>query len=148
MYNCLLKLCIVVYTITLSNLLLYPHQSCVVPTPQIALNTSDVYYVTGSSLVLRCELMLLSENIDITTIANFQWKNDNYDAVLTNESILRDSMDETKVIYTSFFQFTNLKLSDAGNYTCIGSIDVVNSSFIIQSSKTIDSGSVFIKSKY
>ena len=123
------------------------HQSYVVPTPQILLNTSDVYYVTGSSLVLRCRLMLLSGNIDIDTIAMFQWKNDNYDAVLTNESTSRDSMDETKVIYTSFFQFNNLKLSDAGEYTCTGIIDALNSSFVKQSNKAVYSGTILIKSK-
>ena len=116
--------------------------------PQIVLNNSDVYYIAGSSLVLRCRLMLLSENIDIATIANFQWKNHKDDAVLSNESTVPDYMNETGVIYTSFFQFNNLKLSDAGNYTCTGTIDdALDSYFVKQSNKTVDSGSVFIKSK-
>ena len=89
----------------------------------------------------------MSENIDIDTTAMFQWKNDNDDAVLTNEITSPDSMDETGVIYTSFFQFNNLKLSDAGEYTCTGIIDAVNSSFVKKSNKTVDSGSIFIKSK-
>ena len=123
-----------------------PHQSYVVPTPEILLNTSDVYYVAGSSLILRCQMILLSEIIDITTIATFQWKNDNDNAVLTNESSVPAYVDETEVIYTSLFQFNNLKLSAAGEYTCTGIIDTVNSSFVMQSNKTVDSGSVFIKS--
>ena len=90
----------------------------------------------------------MSEIIDIATIANFRLKNDNDVTVLTNEITVPDYMSKTGVIYSSFFQFNNLKLSDAGNYTCTGSIDVVNSSFIMQSNKTVDSGSVFIKSKY
>ena len=77
----------------------------------------------------------------------FQWKNDNYDAVLTNESTSRDSMDETKVSYSSLFQFNKLKLSDAGSYTCTGIIDALDSSFVKKSNKTVDSGSIFIKSK-
>ena len=77
----------------------------------------------------------------------FQWKNDNYDVVLTNESTLPDSIDKRKIIYTSIFQFNNLKLSHAGDYTCTGSIDAVNSSFVMQSNKAVDSGSIFIKSK-
>ena len=127
--------------------LFFPIQIVVVPTPKIILNTSDVYYVTGSSLVLRCQLILLSENIDYDTRAAFQLKNDNDDAVLTNESTLPDSENETEVIYTSGLQFNNLKLSNAGNYTCTGIITVVNSSFVIQSNKAVDSGSIFIKSK-
>ena len=119
----------------------------IVPTPQIILNTSDVYYVAESSLVLRCQLLLLSANIDITTIATFQLKNDNDNAALTNESTSPDYTNETGVIYTSFFQFKNLKLSDAGEYTCTGIIDAVNSSFVMQSNKTVDSGSIFIRSK-
>ena len=131
------------------NLFYYiQHQSIfVVPTPQIALNTSDGYYVTGSSYVLRCQLRLLSKNIDIATIATFQWNNDNDDGVLTDQITVLDYLNETGVIYTSFFQFNNLKLSDAGEYTCTGMIDAVNSSFIMQSNKTVDSGSIFIKSK-
>ena len=115
----------------------------VVPTPEINLNTSDVYYVAGSSLVLSCQLMLLSENIDIDTIATFQLKSD---AVLFNGITVPSSKDETKVIYTSSFQFNILKLSDAGNYTCTGMIYAMNSPFVEQSNKTVDSGTISIKS--
>ena len=93
-------------------------------------------------------MILLSEIIDITTIATFQWMNDNDDGVLTKDSSVPDYMGGTGVIYSSRFHFNNLKLSDAGNYTCIGSIDVMKSSFIMQSNETVDSRSVFIKSKY
>ena len=87
--------------------------------------------------------MLLSENIDIDTIATFQLKSD---AVLFNGITVPSSMDETKVIYTSRFQFNILKLSDAGNYTCTGMIDAMNSPFVEQSNKTVDSGTISIKS--
>ena len=90
--------------------------------------------------------MILSENIDIATIASLQLKSDNDDVVLSNESPSPNSMDETKVIYTSMFQFNNIKLSDAGEYTCTGMIDAVNSSFVEQSNKIVDSGSISIKS--
>ena len=89
----------------------------------------------------------MSKNIDIATIATFQWNNDNDDGVLTDQITVLDYLNETGVIYTSFFQFNNLKLSSAGEYTCTGMIDAVNSSFIMQSNKTVDSGSIFIKSK-
>ena len=88
--------------------------------------------------------MLSSNIIDIDTIASFQLKSD--DAVLSNEITVPSSMNETKVIYTSSFQFNNLKLSDAGNYTCTGMIDAMNSSFVKQSNKTVDSGTISIKS--
>ena len=91
-------------------------------------------------------MILLSEIIDITTIATFQWKNDNDNAVLTNESSVPAYADETEVIYTSLFQFNNLKLSAAGEYTCTGMIDAVQSSFVEQSNKIVDSGSIFITS--
>ena len=90
--------------------------------------------------------MILSENIDIATIASLQLKSDNDDVVLSNESTSPNSMDETKVIYTSMFQFNNIKLSDAGSYTCTGMIDAVQSSFVEQSNKIVDSGSIFITS--
>ena len=57
-------------------------------------------------------------------------------------------INETKFIYTAFFNFSDIKLSDAGEYTCTGIIDdAVNSSFIIQSNEIVDSENVFIKSK-
>ena len=91
--------------------------------------------------------MLLSKNIDIAIIANVRFKNDNDDAVLTNEITEPDYMSETKVSYSSLFQFNKLKLSDAGSYTCTGIIDALDSSFVKKSNKTVDSGSIFIKSK-
>ena len=118
-----------------------------VPTPQIVFNTSDVYYIAGSSLVLSCQLMLLSENIDNDTVAVFELKS-NY-VVLTNEPSVSEMINESKVLYFAFFHFDDLKLSAAREYTCTGIIDdAMNSSFIIQSNKTIDSGSIFIKSKW
>ena len=90
--------------------------------------------------------MILSGNIDISTIASLQLKSDNDDAVLSNESTSPDSMDKQKLIYTSIFQFNNIKLSDAGNYTCTGVIDAVKSSFVEQSNKIVDSGSISITS--
>ena len=118
-----------------------------VPTPQIVFNTSDVYYIAGSSLVLSCQLMLLSENIDNDTVAVFELQS-NY-VVLTNESSVSEMINESKVLYSAFFHFDDLKLSAAGEYTCTGIIDdAMNSSFIIQSNKAIDSGSILIKSKW
>ena len=38
-------------------------------TPEINLNTNDVYYIVGSLLVLSCQLILLSGNIDTNTVA-------------------------------------------------------------------------------
>ena len=119
----------------------------VVPTPEINLNTSDVYYVAGSSLVLSCEMILSSENIDNDTVAVFVLKRNVDDDVWINDTSVSKVMYETKFIYTAFFQFDNLNLSDAGEYTCTGIIDdAMNSSFIIQSNETVDSGSIFIKS--
>ena len=91
--------------------------------------------------------MLLSENIDNDTVAVFELKS-TY-VVLTNESSVSEMINESKVLYYAFFHFDDLKLSAAGEYTCTGIIDdAMNSSFIIQSNKTIDSGSILIKSKW
>ena len=127
-------------------MLFFTHQ-LLVPTPEINLNTSDVYYIAGSSLVLSCEMMLLSGNIDNDTVAAFILKR-NFDDVLISYTDVSKVMDETKFIYTAIFNFSDLKLSAAGEYTCTGIIDdAVNSSFIIQSNETVDSGNVVIKSK-
>ena len=119
-----------------------------VPTPEINLNANDVYYIAGSSLVLCCQLVLLSENIDINTVAVFKLKNNFHDAVLISDMSAPGIINETKLIYTALFNISNLKLSAAGEYTCTGIIDdAVNSSFIIQSNETVYSENVFIKSK-
>ena len=125
----------------------YSLHQLLVPTPEINLNTSDVYYVAGSSLVLSCEMILSSENIDNDTVAVFVLKRNVDDDVWINDTSVSKVMYETKFIYTAFVQFDNLNLSDAGEYTCTGIIDdAMNSSFIIQSNKTVDSGSVYVKS--
>ena len=119
-----------------------------VPTPEINLNTSDVYYIAGSSLVLSCQMMLLSGNIDNDTVAAFELKR-NFSDVSIRYTNVSKVIDETKFIYTANFNFSDLKLSDAGEYTCTGIIDdAVNSSFIIQSNEVADSGSIVIKSKW
>ena len=119
-----------------------------VPTPEINLNTSDAYYIAGSSLVLSCQLILLSGNIDINTVAVFKLKNFFHDAVLISDMSAPENINETNFIYTAIFNFSLLKLSAAGEYTCAGIIDdAVNSSFIIQSNEIVDSENVFIKSK-
>ena len=74
----------------------------VVPTPEINLNTSDVYYVAGSSLVLSCEMILSSENIDNDTVAVFVLKRNVDDDVWINDTSVSKVMYETKFIYTAF----------------------------------------------
>ena len=92
--------------------------------------------------------MLLSGNIDTNTVAVLKLKNNFRDAVLISDMSAPEIINETKFIYTAIFNFSDLKLSTAGEYTCTGIIDdAVNSSFIIQSNETVDSGNVFIKSK-
>ena len=119
-----------------------------VPTPEINLNISDVYYIAGSSVVLSCQLILLSGNIDINTVSVFKLTNNFHNAVLISDMSAPEIINETNFIYTAFFNLSDLKLSAAGEYTCAGvTDDAVNSSFIIQSNETVDSGSVFIKSK-
>ena len=123
-----------------------PHQF-LVPSPEINLNTSDLYYVAGSSLALRCQLMLFSGNIDIDTVADFQLKCNIDDTVLFNNRSMPEVISNTKVSYTVIFNFSILKLSDAAEYTCTGYINNdVNSSYIMQSNETIDSGIIFVKS--
>ena len=103
--------------------------------------------MTGSSLVLRCQLILLSGYIDNYTVAVFQLKSNFGDAVLFYIRTIPQLISNTKVRYTVFFNFSTIKLSDAGEYTCAGYINNdVNSSYIIQSNKTVDSGIVFVKS--
>ena len=132
-----------------SHLHIIPIPIVVVPTPEINLNTSDVYYYdAGSSLVLSCQSTLLSENIDIETVAVFELKSNNDDFALIREMDVPKFKNENKLVYTAFFHFDVVKLSAAGEYTCTGIIDdAMNSSFIIKSNKTVDSGSIFIKSK-
>ena len=52
----------------------YSLYQLLVPTPEINLNNSDVYYIPGSSLVLACQMILLSGNIDKDTVAVFELK--------------------------------------------------------------------------
>ena len=122
------------------------HQSYIVPTPQIVLNTSDVYNDVGNSLVLSCQLMLFSGNLDNATVAKFQLKKN--DVVFCNDMSVA-VINKTKFTYIAFFYFDILKLSSAGEYTCTGIIDdAATSSFIIQSNETVDSGYISIKSKW
>ena len=91
--------------------------------------------------------MLLSGNIDNDTVAVFQLKSYFDDTVLFNVRSMPEVISNTKVSYTVFFNFNILKLSDAGEYICTGYINNnVNSSYIIQSNETIDSGIVAVKS--
>ena len=93
-------------------------------------------------------MILLSGNIDNDTVAVFELKSSFADVVCFSETIVPKVLDEITLIYKTFFRFEDLKLSSAGGYTCTGIIDdAMNSSFIIQSNKTVDSGSIFIKSK-
>ena len=129
---------------------LYIPYHLLVPTPEILnLNTSDVYFIAGNSLVLSCQLIVLSENIDIDTVAVFELKNIDQDVVLTSSMSDPEIINETKFSYTAFFNFPAVNLSVAGQYICTGIInDAINSSFIIQSNETVDSGSVYIKGKW
>ena len=91
--------------------------------------------------------MLLSWNIDNYTVAVIQLQSNIDDTVLFSNRSMPEVINKIKVDYTAFFNFSILKLSDAGEYTCTGIIDdAMNSSFIIQSNKTVDSGSVYVKS--
>ena len=122
------------------------HQSYTVPTPEIVLNTSDVYSDVGNSLVLSWQLMLFSGNLDNATVATFQLKKN---GVVFCNNMSVPVINETKFTYTAIFYFDILKLSSAGEYTCTGIIDdAAASSFIIQSNKTVDSGYISIKSKW
>ena len=90
--------------------------------------------------------MLFSGNLDNTTVAKFQLKKN--DVVFCNNMSV-PVINETKFTYTAIFYFDILKLSSAGEYTCTGIIDdAVNSSFIIKSKETVDSGYISIKSKW
>ena len=92
-------------------------------------------------------MTLLSGNIDIETVAVFELKSNNDNVALIREMDVPNYMNDNKFVYTAFFHFDIVKLSDAGEYTCTGSIDdAMKSSFIIQSNKTIDSGNIYVKS--
>ena len=91
--------------------------------------------------------MLLSWNIDNYTVAVIQLQSNIDDTVLFSNRSMPEVINKIKIIYTAFFNFSILKLSVAGEYTCTGIIDdAMNSSFIIQSNETVDSGSVYVKS--
>ena len=92
-------------------------------------------------------MLLLSGNIDKDTVAIFELKS-NIDDVLMSDTSAPEVRNGSNLIYTAYFQFDDLNISAAGEYTCTGIIDdAMNSSFIIQSNKTVDSGIIFIKSK-
>ena len=113
----------------------------------INLNTSDVNYIAGNSLVLSCQLLLISDNIDKDTVAMFELKS-NINDVLISDTSAPEVRNGSNLIYTAYFHFDDLNISAAGEYTCTGIIDdAMNSSFIIPSNKAVDSGSIFIKSK-
>ena len=89
-------------------------------------------------------MILLSGNIDNDTAAIFELKSNIDDVLISAPEVTN----EANLIYTAFFHFDDLDISAAGEYTCTGIIDdAMNSSFIIQSNKTVDSGIIFIKSK-
>ena len=128
-------------------LLLFATHLVVVHTPEINLNTSGVQYVAGSSLVLSCQMLLLSGNIDNDTVAIFELKS-NINDVLMSDTSAPEVRNGSNLIYTAYFHFDDLNISAAGEYTCTGVIDdAMNSSFIIQSNETVGSGIIFIKSK-
>ena len=119
----------------------------IVPTPEINLNTSDVYYIAGSSLDLSCQMILLSENIDIETVAVFELKSNIDDIALIREMDVPNFMNGNMSVYTAFFHLDVVKLSAAREYTCTGSIDdAMKSSFIIESNNMVDSGNIYVKS--
>ena len=87
----------------------------------------------------------MSDNIDKDTVAMFELKSN----VFISDTSAPEVINEENLIYTAYFHFDDLKLSDAGEYTCTGIIDdAMYSSFIMQSNKTVDSGSIFIKSEW
>ena len=117
---------------------------CLVPTPAIILNTTGTLYNVGTLLSLSCKIILRRENIDVNTMATIK---------LYNKDILRETRmipvvtEGENLIYRADFHFSNINLSDSGIYKCEGFVDdAMNSSFIIQSNKTVDSRSIFVKS--
>ena len=89
----------------------------------------------------------MSENIDIETVAVFELKSNNDDFALIREMDVPKFKNENKLVYTAFFHFDVVKLSDAGEYTCTSIIDdAMNSSFIIQSNNMVASGVIYVKS--
>ena len=118
---------------------------CLVPTPDIILNTTGTLYNVGTLFDLSCKITLRRENFDVNTTANI---------ILYKEDMLR----ETRMIpvvtegeyltYHADFHFSNINLSDSGIYKCEGFVDDdINSSFIIPSDVVEDYITINVKSE-
>ena len=110
--------------------------------PYILIHPSKTYYNVNDNISLSCHIKYpKSSHIDVT-IVNMQWLN---------------SSNHTLHSYTGFNDYTehtlnytisNVKLSDAGQYTCSVFINtLMNNNVILDSGTTSNSTNITIKSK-
>ena len=102
-----------------------------------------MYYNVNDSIFLSCHIKYpKSSHIDIDTLVNIQWLNSSNHTLHSNTGLY----DYTE--HTLNYTFSNVKLSDAGQYTCSVFITaLMNNDVILDSGTTSNSTNITIKRK-
>ena len=111
--------------------------------PYILIHPSKMYYNVNDNISLSCHIKYpKSSCIDVDTIVNIQWLNSS-NHTLHSYTGLNDYTEHT-LNYT----ISNVKLSDAGQYTCSVFITaLMNDNFILDSGTTSNFISITIECK-
>ena len=119
---------------------------CLVPTPDIILNTTGALFNVETLFDLSCKIILRRENIDLNTMATIKlYKKD----ILRETRMIPVVTEGENLTYHADFHFSNIKLSDSGIYKCEGFVDDdINSPFIIPSDVVEDYITINVKSEY
>ena len=103
----------------------------------IVTNPHKTVYDVGDSVTLNCSVAYpKSSSIDVNTVVNIEWSNG---STLVSYTAIND--------YTLQYTLSELKLSDAGEYTCYSSVSteqyhpyILNSSLTSQSIQLLIQG--------
>ena len=111
--------------------------------PYVLIHPSKMYYNVNDSISLSCHIKYpKSSLIDIDTTVNIQWLNSS-NHILHSYTGLNDYTEHT-LNYT----ISNVKLSDAGQYTCSVFINtLMNNNVILDSGTTSNFTNITIKRK-
>ena len=111
--------------------------------PYVLIHPSKMYYNVNDSISLSCHIKYpMSSHIDIDTTVNIQWLNSS-NHILHSYTALNDYTEHT-LNYT----ISNVKLSDAGQYTCSVFINtLMNNNVVLDSGTTSNFTNITIKRK-
>ena len=114
--------------------------------PYILIHPSKMYYNVNDNVSLSCHIKYpKSSHIDIDTLVNIQWLNSSKH-ILRSYTGLNDYNDYTE--HTLNYTISNVKLSDAGKYTCSVFITAsMNNNVILDSGTTSNFTNITIKRK-